>query len=608
MSETKYIIGIDLGTTNCTMAFAKNTPFNSSGEQPEIVQFCIPQIVAAGLQDSRSFFPSFVYFPSSEELASKTTSIDWAPEREYTLGVYAKQRGSELAGRMISSAKSWLCHDGIDRRERILPLDGSNDAGKMSPVEAASEFLKHLMEAWDQKNPDDSFINQTVLITVPASFDPSARQLVQEAADRAGYPEVVLLEEPQAAFYAWLYKNAESWRKRLKVDDKVLVIDIGGGTTDFTLITVENEQGDLTLKRLAVGSHLLLGGDNMDVALGYMIKQKLEAQGHVLEDNRFNALVYACRSAKETLLSQNPPETYTVAVQGKGSKLIGNSISIPITREEVMHFIVDGFFPLVDPQERSPIERRTGIQQIGLPYTKDPRITAQMAKFLSMTGETDSDSMETFVIPTKILFNGGVLKSYAIGDRLQQQLNAWAEKLSAPHPDLLTELDFDHAVSLGAVYYGLSRRGCGIRIKGGTSRSYYVAVEGSAHAIPGIVPSVKALCVAPFGMEEGSEADISQHEFSLILGEPATFRFFCHTAPQLAGGKVSCAGDFIINWQSELKELHPIESLMDKRPEDGKTIRVRLKSKVTELGVLELWCVAADGRKWKLEFDVRKTD
>lgn len=605
MSTSKYIIGIDLGTTNCTMAYAAREQV-ASHDRPIITQFDIPQMISSGIQGSHSHLPSFVYFPMPEELSAKAAVVDWAPQRTFSLGIFARDRGPEVMGRLISSAKSWLCHDGIDRRESSLPLDADEESLKMSPVQAASEFLRHLKEAWNLQMPSELFEQQIILVTVPASFDPSARQLVQEASQMAGYPEIILLEEPQAAFYAWLHQNAESWRNTLQVGDKILVADIGGGTTDFSLITVEDDRGDLSLQRLAVGSHLLLGGDNMDLALTYFVKEKFESRGHSIEDKRLGTLVHTCRQGKELLLGENAPEMYTVTLQGKGSRLIGGSFSVEISKEEITRLLVDGFLPIVTPQERSPVDRRAGIQQVGLPYTKDPRMTCQMAKFLSLTGEADSEDMGRFMMPTAILYNGGVLKSAAIRHRLEKVLNEWAAILKQPPVKVLEGPDLDHAVSRGAVFYGLSREGKGIRIRGGTSRSYYVGVEGAAPAIPGIQPQLKALCVVPFGMEEGTEEHIDKQEFSLILGEQATFRFFCHSTPQLSDGRVPAVGDLLTNWQGELKELHPIETLMEKGPNDGKTIRVKLTSRVTELGVLELWCVAADGRKWKLEFDIRK--
>lgn len=604
MSAQEYIIGIDFGTTNCTMAYA--AAHVDSKKLSEIKQFEIPQVIQAGAQKNHPSLPSFIYYPLPEELTKKLGSVDWNKDQNYSIGTFAKERGGEVPTRLISSAKSWLCHNGIDRREKILPLEFDEDEKKVSPLEACSKILLHLRESWDAVNPNALLKSQQVLITVPASFDPSARQLIQEAAQMAGYPEIVLLEEPQAAFYSWLYANHENWRNQLKVGDTVLVVDIGGGTTDFSLIGVEETNGNLALHRQAVGSHLLLGGDNIDLALAYLAKQKLEDQGHEIDSWQLQALVHQCRKAKELLMGDKPPESIEVTILGRGSKLIANTLKVAITRQEAEQLILNGFIPLVGAQERSSFEKIAGIQQIGLPYVKDPRISSQLAKFLSMTGESNSTEMDRFVVPSAVLFNGGTMKAYALRDRLMSLLNNWSKELTNNPVRELSDADFDFAVSRGAVYYGLARQGHAIRIKSGTSRSYFVGVEEAAPAVPGISPSLRAICIVPFGMEEGEERDLEGQEFVLALGQLASFRFFSHATPYLANGTEPQIGTIVRNWKNELTELHPIETILEKGKDGSKTVKVKLKSKITELGMLELWGVAADGQKWKLEFDVRK--
>lgn len=596
MSKAKYIIGIDLGTTNSTMAYS------AMGEDRIIQQFKIPQIISSGVQDDNYSLPSFLYFPLEGELHA---SVIGETERPYCVGIFARDRGAEMPNRTIHSAKSWLCHSGIDRRAPILPLLDEESVVKMSPLDACSEQLRHLKESWDSKM-DAPFCEQQVLVTVPASFDPSARQLVQEAAAKAGFPEIVLLEEPQAAFYAWLAKHENDWRKILQVNDCVLVVDIGGGTTDFSLVSVQDREGDLHLERIAVGAHLLLGGDNIDFGLAHQAKAKLEEQGHSIDDWQLQALVHQCRKAKESLLSENPPKQVDLHVQGRGSKLIGGSLKTQVTLDEIHQFVVDGFVPLVSTQERSLTEHRLGIQQVGLPFAQDPRISCQLAKFLAMTGESESSAMDHFMMPTAVLFNGGTMKADALRQRFVALLNDWAKSLGKPAVKILPDVDYDFAVSCGAVHYGLVRNGQGVRIKSGTSRSYYIGVEDAAPAIPGVAPPLKALCVAPFGMEEGSELQFDQQEFALVVGEPATFRFFSRSIPKLSNDESPQMGTAVKNWKTELTELHPIEAMLDKMESDGKTIRVKLRSRVTELGMLEVWCVAPDERKWKLEFDVRE--
>lgn len=598
--SANYIIGIDLGTTNCTLAYTEvNDTANS------IHQFSIPQIINAGTIGEDKSLPSFLYFPLQEELSAGHVNLEGFSNSNCCVGLFARNRGAELPFRLISSAKSWLCHQGIDRRSPLLPLDFEEAAAKISPMHACAGLLQHMRVSWEKNMPHAAFKDQQILITVPASFDPSARQLVEEASSLAGYPSIILLEEPQSAFYAWLHKHHYDWRKILNVGDNILVVDIGGGTTDFSLISVVDQGGDLGLNRVAVGSHLLLGGDNIDLALAYLAKNKLEEQGHAIEDWQLQALTHACRQAKEQLFSEKPPKQADITIMGRGRKLIGNSLKTSITLKEAQDLILEGFMPIVTAEDRSSMEKRLGLQQVGLPYAQDPRITCQLAKFLSMTGESDSNSMDTFVIPTAILFNGGTMKAGAFRQRITEQLNNWAKKLKKDPVKLLEDCDLDYAVSRGAVYYGLSHKGQAIRIKSGSSRSFYVGVEDAAPAVPGISPPLRAVCVVPFGMEEGSEKDLPQQEFALVVGESATFRFFSRATKVLSNGSEPSMGTVVRNWKQELTELHPIETCLDSSEGDGKVIRVKLKSRMTELGVLELWCVAADSRQWKLEFETR---
>lgn len=547
-----HIIGIDLGTTNTTLAFA------SSGSS-EILQFEIEQRISEEMEAPKASLPSFYFFPLEDQPPC--------------VGVYAKTRGSELPDRLITSAKSWLCHDTIDRRESFLPL---SDFGiKKSPVNICAAFLEHLRQTYE-KTYNVSFAQQNLLVTVPASFDPGARQLVQEAACSAGYSNIRLIEEPLAAFYAWLHKHQDDWREILKVGDTVLVIDIGGGTTDFSLIGVGESAGDLTLDRKAVGDHLLLGGDNIDLALAHLASQK---NSYELDEWQFQCLIHACREAKETLLSDNAADSHQITLQGRGSSLIGGSISLTLYREEVEKVLVDGFFPNISLDTPLQEEKRPGIAKIGLPYARDPRITVQLAHFLSQANSQ---------LPNAVLFNGGTMKAAAFQNRLLSLLSDWRGSKVVALPDA----DFDFAVSRGAVYYGWTLQHQGIRVRAGTNRSYYIGVEGSTPAIPGVPPSIKKIQLVPFGMEEGSEVVLHHEKFALLLEEPALFRFYSQNTPK----------------SEQLTELHPIETILHAQGEEGKMVIVTLKAKVTELGMLELWCVAEDERKWKLEFDIRKSD
>lgn len=606
MDIERYLIGIDLGTTNCTLAYVPLT--SEETENAAIAQLAIEQLTAPGTQEELYSLPSFLYFPLQEELEEGRLKTSWDSENTFCLGTYARERGAEVPNRVLTSAKSWLCHNGIDRREKFLPLNAAEGQLLVSPLEAVSAFLKHMKEAWEQKFPSFPFREQEVAITVPASFDPGARQLVLEATTLAGYPEVSLLEEPQAAFYSWLHAKKASWRKELKVGDIILVIDIGGGTTDFSLIALEEVDGDLELKRLAVGAHLLLGGDNMDLALAFLARSKLEEAGHEIDDWQFQGLIHSCRKAKESLLSDQPQSSVEIAVLGRGRSVIKKTIKTVLDQKDVQLALLDAFFPLSSLQDRSPHEKTFGIKQIGLPYAQDARISCQIAKFLSMTGEGDSSSMDRFVLPSAVLFNGGVTKGQAIRKRILDLLNSWAKELGKEPVKELGEADYDFAVSRGAAYHSLAKRGQGIRIRGGTNRSYFIGVEEAMPAIPGMPIPMKAVCVVPFGMEEGTEIELSSQEFALVLGEQATFRFFSRSTKQLNSGDIPEVGTTLRRWKEELTELHPIETLLDRTEGDGRTVRIKLRSKVTELGVLELWCEENQGRRWKLEFDLRTAE
>ncbi|CDZ80290.1 Heat shock protein 70 [Candidatus Rubidus massiliensis] len=589
--ENKYIIGIDLGTTNCTLSYAL-----ANEDEAEIKLFPLTQYVKKDLKAQNCLLPSFLYFPLDNELSD-----------ELVIGSYAKLRGSEVPTRLVSSTKSWLCHSGIDRREPFLPLEADENIQKISPLQGTYHLLQFLKNAWNESF-SEIFNEQQVLITVPASFDPQARQLVLEAAKMADYPEITLLEEPQAAFYAWLNEKKEDWRKKVKVGDSIVVIDIGGGTTDFSLIQVEDEDGNLTLNRKAVGNHLLLGGDNIDYALAYFAKNKLEENGHTISEWQTQSLVHHCRLAKEQFFGDNPPQTIDITIQGRGSRLIGNSLKVTLELDEIEKIILDGFFPNIKPWERSKVEKRLGLQHLGLPFAQDPRITSQLAKFLSMTGESDSETMDLFEMPSAILFNGGTLKATAFQERLVEVMNGWAEQLHKKPIQVLDGLDLDFAVSRGAVCYGLARQGKAIRIKSGTSRSYYLGIEEARPAIPGLATPLRAICIVPFGCEEGSELELSSHDFVLVIGDTALFRFFSHSTKKLSNGEEPVVGTVVKNWAKELTEHHPLEVALNRGENDGKTVRVKIKSKVSELGFIEIYCISNDEREWKLEFDIRKVE
>jgi hypothetical protein len=423
---------------------------------------------------------------------------------------------------------------------------------------------------------------------------------------------VRLLEEPQAAFYAWLASQGDAWRERLKVGDLVLVCDVGGGTTDFSLIAVGEEDGSLVLRRVAVGDHILLGGDNMDLALARLLQQKLETAGHKIDGWQLQQLWHQCRGAKERLFEDESLASQPVTVLGRGSKLVGGTIKTELTREELVRVLVDGFFPTVTGDARPQRVRRVGLQELGLPYAADAAVTRHLARFL---GDLAMDSAEQGVVlrrgksglaaPTHLLFNGGVMKAAPLRARVTSTLSAWlvADGFDALTPEAVLDApDLDHAVARGAAYYGLTRRGRGVRIRGGSPRTYYIGIESAMPAVPGLEAPLKALCVVPFGMEEGTEANIEGREFGLVVGEPAEFRVLSSTSR-----KQDPVGALIDEWGDDIEELHPLEVTLTWPGQEETVVPVRLESRVTELGTLELWLAARDGtHRWKLEWSIRE--
>jgi molecular chaperone DnaK (HSP70) len=524
----QYVIGVDLGTTNCALAYAPEG--GDPREQPAVALFEVPQLVNPGEVRDEPLLPSFLYLPGSSDFPAGSIALPWEASAEFVVGALAQKRGSEVASRLVASAKSWLSHAGVDRTAAILPINAPDGVAKVSPLEASRRYLEHLRAAWDSKMQDAPFVEQQVLVTVPASFDAVARELTLKAAEQAGYRNLLLLEEPQAAFYAWIERHPD-WRERVAVGDLILVVDIGGGTTDFTLIAVTEQAGELALERVAVGEHLLLGGDNIDLALARHVEQQLATKGTKLEAMQLHALWQQCRLAKERLLAKdNKKREEPVTILGRGTGLVGGTIKTKLAAEDVERLLEQGFLPAVSSHDM-PQRRRTGLAEIGLPYAADAAITRHLARFLrQQAAQAEHGSVRRgpsgLAAPTHVLFNGGVLRSGIVRQRILDVLNGWlAEEGLAPAAPLLGE-DLMHAVARGAAYYGLARTGRGVRIRGGVPRTYYVGIESSLPAVPGMRTPVKALAVAPFGMEEGSSIDLSGREFGLIVGEPAEFRFF----------------------------------------------------------------------------------
>lgn len=553
-SEVRPVIGIDLGTTNCALGYTR-------GERVEL--FPIPQLVHPGEVREEPLLPSFLFL-----------------DEEIIVGVLAQNKGLENAGRLVSSAKSWLSHTGVDRTAAILPPAAPDGVHKISPVEASRRYLQHLRDAWNNKMPDEPFDAHQVLVTVPASFDAVARDLTLKAAEQAGYRDVSLLEEPQAAFYSWIERNPD-WRDLVTVGDLILVVDIGGGTTDFTLISVENEGGEVALKRIAVGDHILLGGDNLDAALAHLVAEGLPKK---LDKIQFHSLWQKCRAAKEQLLAEGASEKeLPITILGRGTGVVGGSVKTSLKRSDIERILLDGFLPAVSLDEE-PERHRSALTEFGLPYASDAAITRHLAHFLRRHAAT----------PTHVLFNGGVLRAKLVRDRICEVLNQWMPKPVTP----LVSGDLMRSVAEGAAYYGLAKQGKGVRVRGGVPHTYYIGIEAAMPAIPGVRRPLKALTVAPFGMEEGTGHQIKDRTFALSLGERAQFRFF-----QSTDRTADEPGSLIEEIDSSMEELSPVEVSL--QGDANETVPVTLESLVTETGVLELWFVARDGRRWKLEFNVR---
>jgi hypothetical protein len=607
MPESRYIIGIDLGTTNSAVAFSQPEESADPLEPAPVRTFAIEQLVNPGETREQSLLPSFAFLSSEADFPPGALKLPWdAEENRVAVGELARKRGVENASRLVSSAKSWLAWAGVDRTSALLPVGAPEGVPQVSPMEASRRYLEHLRRAWENRNPEAPFSHQQVLITVPASFDAVARELTAEAATEAGYPNVVLLEEPQAAFYAWIHDHP-NWREEIKVGDLILVVDVGGGTTDFSLIGVRERDGELVLERLAVGDHLLLGGDNMDLALARLVERQLQERKVRLDTWQLHTLWQNCRQAKENLLQEGATaDQAPLTVLGKGTQLVGGTIKTQLQRQDLERVLLDGFFPRVASADMPERRRAAGLQEIGLPYVADAAITKHLARFLRQEQLASEETPDLrgpsgLVCPTHILFNGGVMLPALLRNRVVEVLNGWlAEEQRAP-VECLTAEDPMRAVARGAVCYGMAKQGRGIRIRGGVPRTYYVGVEAAMPSVPGFPAPIRALTVAPYGMEEGTSVDIPGREFRLVVGEPADFRFFSS-----AERKNDAPGTLLEDPGNELEELSPIEVTLDSADGEGQVVRVTLESRVTETGQLQLWCVSRSGKRWKLEFNVRQ--
>jgi molecular chaperone DnaK (HSP70) len=604
MTRSRYIVGIDLGTTNCAVAYVET----QGRERPsaDIRDFPVPQLIAPAETTPRPMLPSFLYLPGGVELPPGAARLPWDETSERIVGEFARVQGARVPSRLVSSAKSWLCHPGIDREADILPWGSPAEIKKVSPVAASAAYLEHIRDAWNATfaTGDDAsrLENQEIVLTVPASFDEAARELTLQAARQARFATLTLLEEPQAAFYCWIIAHKDRWQREVRAGELILVCDIGGGTTDFSLITVVETATGPGFRRVAVGDHLMLGGDNIDLALAHHVETKLG--GTRLDSEQWSALRFACRTAKEKLLGEQQPaqERWPVTIAGRGSRIIGGSIQSELTRAEVESIAIDGFFPSVARGEEPQRSGKLGLQEFGLPFVADPAVPRHLRDFLRRhraeaidpSGHQPEDRPAR---PDAILFNGGALTPDIVRNRLVAVISSWfADDPGAPYaPRVLTNPSLDLAVARGAAYYGVVRRGGGIRIGGGTARSFYVGFEAQAADRPW-------LCAVPRDAQEGEEIAISGHDFDLLMGQPVAF--------PLASSSVrpdDRPGDLVRADADSIRELPPLQSLMrGGRKAKAERVPVSLAARVTEVGTVELWCQSrTDDRRWRLQIQLR---
>jgi hypothetical protein len=608
--SARFSLGIDLGTTNSAAAVT-----DLAADDTSIVEML--QALGPSQLGGKPTLPSALYLPHPEEFPEGSFRLPWAGEEERAvIGEFARDHGAQVPDRLVTSAKSWLSNPHIDPRQPMLPWRSESVERRLSPFECSRRYLEHLKEAFlyaeREQGSGWEVGDGQIVVTVPASFDEVARSLTADAAEAAGLGKVTLLEEPLAAFYAWTAHTGRAWHNLVSAGDIILVCDIGGGTADFSLIAVNDVEGSLELERISVGEHILLGGDNMDLALAYALQGKLAAGGRTLDAWQLAALVHAASKVKITLFEDEELAEARIAVPSRGSSLFAGTIATSLDRQTLEQIVVDGFFARTGIDDLPREGRSTGLQEFGLPYASDPVISKHLAQFLvrslqnvraseKLSGLVGAHADGVALMPTAVLFNGGVFKAGQIRARVMELLTSWnggqpVRELSGFEPDL--------AVARGAAIYGRHRAtGKGLRIKAGTSRSYYIGLETSMPAIPGFTPPVKALCVVPQGMQEGTEVLIEGQQFGLVTGRSAEFRFFSSTARS-----GDAPGQVLPDAERDLEESGLLEIELPAVAEfpPGQPVPVQINSVVTELGTLELWMKHTNSdRRWKVELQVR---
>ncbi len=610
MSSPRFLVGIDLGTTNIVVAYAE---INDNLQHAPVSLFEIDQLIGAGEVVRKPLLPSFRYHPAQGQVSPDDMVLPWEIRpvtgdiSQAIIGEWARELGAKVEGRQVSSAKSWLSHQGVDRESGILPWVSSTDTEKVSPVIASASYLNHVRQAWNYHHPGDLLEEQDVVITVPASFDETARKLTLKAAQLAGLPDVVLLEEPQAVCYDWYARHAEQAKETLSDIPLILVCDVGGGTTDLSLIEAKLADDTLTLNRIGVGDHLMLGGDNLDLALAHMAEQRLN-KNKKLTAAGLTKLIQQTRNAKERLLAADAPDTIKITLLGSGSKLLGGARSISVTRDEVHQITLDGFFPFTSLSQR-PDKRKSAVVGFGLPYVADPAVTKHIAEFISQHQPVSraalglDEQTEEPAIPVGLLLNGGVFNSDIVTKRLTSVLENWRGTpltlLDNPHPDW--------SVALGAVAFAKARRGAQLKIGGGAARSYFLHLQEKNR-------SGKALCLLAKGTEEGHEIRLSGRRFALTLDEPVRFNLLTSTHSILTDNTPAQNG-IVVNTDPDLfTPLPPYIATLDSGADNNilhanqkQREEVQLACQLTEVGTLKMECVSTsdNNRRWALEFEIR---
>ncbi len=599
----RYIIGIDLGTTNCAVSYVDLSVEET--KQDRIRIFDVLQLIGPSEIGRLNLLPSFLYIPGKYDIAEAAIRMPWATETDNFVGAYARNQGVKVPGRLVSSAKSWLCHGDVDRRAAILPWGADDEVHKVSPVNATAAYLNHIKKAWNSFQEDEDLFlqNQLVIVTVPASFDEIARDLTLEGAEKAGLRHITLLEEPLAAFYSWLAQHETDWDRHVKPGDGILVCDVGGGTTDLTLIALKEEtHGSPRFERIAVGDHLLLGGDNMDMALAKILEERLGPSMPKRGSDRWKSLCSQCRQAKERIL-EGREETARITLIGQGSRLIAGTLSVDLNRHDIEKVVLNSFFPVVDPGRAPECEKQDSSAAFGLPYEPVQAVTRHIGWFLERhQADIVNRLKKDRCVPEKILFNGGSLKPGLIQDRIIHALSHWFKASDREIPRIMNNPYPELAVARGAAYYGLVKIGEGVRVGSGSPRGYYLGVP-PAETVESESGKKCAICLVERGLEEGSAIALKDRNFDVLVNQPVQFDIY--SSSYRSGDH---CGD-VVEVDDSFTLLPSIRTVIQFGNKKGKTsLPVQVEAEYTEVGTLALWCRAfSSPHRWKLQFELRKT-